>query len=78
MAMTKFSKSFAAFPSSVRKNSLPLFLFFRLTKMEKVYGSIADKPEWIKLEFLMEPQYHICYLQEWMPRELDHLGDGLP
>jgi hypothetical protein len=54
MAMSKFSKSTAALSPSVREN--PPFLFFsKVKKVDKVDGPDADKSEWIKLEFLMDP-----------------------
>jgi hypothetical protein len=56
MAMSKFSKSSAALPPSVCKNSHPLIPFVsKVKKMNKVDGTDADKSEWIKLEFLMDP-----------------------
>jgi hypothetical protein len=54
MALSKFSNSSAALPPSVQKNT-PIFLFPKLKKMDKVDGTDADKSEWIKLEFLMDP-----------------------
>jgi hypothetical protein len=52
MAMSKFSKSSASLPPSVHKNpSLNLIL----KKMDKVDGPDAGKYDWIKLEFLMDP-----------------------
>jgi hypothetical protein len=54
MAMSKFSKSTAALPFSVRKNPHIPF-FFKVKKVDKVNGPDADKSEWIKLEFLMDP-----------------------
>jgi hypothetical protein len=52
MAMSKFSKSTAALPPSMREN-LPPIPF--VSKVKKVDGPDADKSEWIKLEFLMVP-----------------------
>jgi hypothetical protein len=54
MAMSKFSKSAAALPPSVRENH-PIPFVSKVKKMDKVDGPDADKSEWIKLEFLMEP-----------------------
>jgi hypothetical protein len=54
MAMSKFSKSAAALPPSVRENPLPPIPFVsKVKKMDKVDGTDAEKYEWIKLEFLM-------------------------
>jgi hypothetical protein len=52
--MSKFSKSSTALPLSVHENP-PFLLFPRVKKMDKVDGTDADKSEWIKLEFLMDP-----------------------
>jgi hypothetical protein len=52
--MSKFSQSAAALPSSVRKNP-PILFVSKVKKMNKVDGPDADKSEWIKLEFLMDP-----------------------
>jgi hypothetical protein len=54
MAMSKFSKSAATLPSSVRENP-PLPFISKVKKMDKVDGTDADKSDWIKLEFLMNP-----------------------
>jgi hypothetical protein len=56
MTMSKFSKSFAALPPFVLK-SLPSPHPFvsKVKKMDQVDGPDADKSEWIKLEFLMDP-----------------------
>jgi hypothetical protein len=56
MAMSKFSKYFAG-PHSVQENSKPSTISFvsKVKKMEKVNGPETDKSEWIKLEFLMDP-----------------------
>jgi hypothetical protein len=53
MAMSKFSKSAAALPPSVREN-LPIPFVSKVKKMDKVDRPDADKSEWIKLEFLMD------------------------
>jgi hypothetical protein len=53
MAMSKFSKSAADLPPSVRKKTP--FLFFKVKKVDKVDGPDADKSELINLEFLMDP-----------------------
>jgi hypothetical protein len=56
MAMSKFSKSAAALPFSVRKNPPPPIPFdSKMKKMDMVDGTDADKSECIKLEFLMDP-----------------------
>jgi hypothetical protein len=55
MAMSKFSKSAAALSPSVRENPPPIRFVSKVKKMDKVDGPDADKSEWIKLEFLMDP-----------------------
>jgi hypothetical protein len=57
MAMSKFSKSSVALPPSVRENPPPSPIPFvsKVKKMDKVDGTDADKSDWIKLEFLMDP-----------------------
>jgi hypothetical protein len=57
MAMSKFSKATAALPASVHKNAPPHPIPFvsKVKKVDKVDGPDADKSEWIKLEFLMDP-----------------------
>jgi hypothetical protein len=56
MAISKFSKSTTALPPSVRENPLPTIPFVsKVKKVDKVDGPDADKSEWIKLEFLMDP-----------------------
>jgi hypothetical protein len=88
MDIRKFSKSTAALPPSVRENPppLPTIPFVsKVKKMEEVDGPDADKSEWIKLEFLMDPDNPAsgskysqqCYLQGWIPRGLYQVGDGL-
>jgi hypothetical protein len=52
--MSKFSKSADALPPSVLGNSSIHFVS-NVKKMDKVDGPDADKAEWIKLEFLMDP-----------------------
>jgi hypothetical protein len=55
--------------------------------MDKVDGTDVGISEWIKLEFLMDPDNPalrpqvlptVCYLQGWMSRGLDQVGDDLP
>jgi hypothetical protein len=53
MAMSKFSKSTASLPPSVHENPIPFVS--KVKKMDKVDGPDTDKSEWIKLEFLMDP-----------------------
>jgi hypothetical protein len=56
MAMNKFSKSSASLPPSVsEKPPLSIPVVSRVKKMDKVDGPDADKSEWIKLKFLMDP-----------------------
>jgi hypothetical protein len=52
--LSKFSKSAAALPPTVRKNP-PIPFVSKVKKMEKVDVPDADKSDWIKLEFLMDP-----------------------
>jgi hypothetical protein len=54
MAMSKFSNSTAALPPSLRENP-PIPFVSKVKKVEKVDGTDTDKSEWIKLEFLMDP-----------------------
>jgi hypothetical protein len=54
MAMSKFSKSTAALPPSVCERT-PIPYVSKVKKMDKVDGTEANKAEWIKLEFLMDP-----------------------
>jgi hypothetical protein len=70
----------------VRKNPFIPFVS-KVKKVDKVDGPDADKSEWIKLEFphgSRQPSlnFHVLptvfYLQGWMPRGLDQVGDGLP
>jgi hypothetical protein len=53
MAMSKFSKSAATLSPSVCKNPPPI-TFVSKKKLDKVDGTDTDKPERIKLEFLMD------------------------
>jgi hypothetical protein len=55
MAMSKFSKFAPALPPSVCENSPPIPFVSKVKKVDKVDGPDADKPEWIKLEFLTDP-----------------------
>jgi hypothetical protein len=55
MAMSNFSKSAAALPPSMRENPSPISFVSKVKKMDKVDRPDADKSEWIKLEFLMDP-----------------------
>jgi hypothetical protein len=54
MIMSKVSKSAAALPPSMRKNALIPFVS-KMKKIDKVDGPDKDKCEWIKLDFLMDP-----------------------
>jgi hypothetical protein len=54
METIKFSKSAAALPPSVHEKP-PIPFVSKVKKMVKVDGTDADKSEWIKLEFLMDP-----------------------
>jgi hypothetical protein len=56
MAMSKFSKSSTALPPSVCENPLPPIPFVsKVKETDKVDGTDVEKSEWIKLEFLMDP-----------------------
>jgi hypothetical protein len=55
MTMSKFSESAAALPSSVCKKPPPIPFVSKLKKVDKVDGTDVEKSEWIKLEFLMDP-----------------------
>jgi hypothetical protein len=55
MAMTKFSKYSAALPPSVSENPPPIPFAPKVKKINMFYRPDADKSEWIKLEFLMDP-----------------------
>jgi hypothetical protein len=55
MSMSKFSKSAAALSPSVRENPSPIPFVSKVKKVDKVDGPDADKSEWIKLEFLIDP-----------------------
>jgi hypothetical protein len=55
MAMSKFSKSAAALPPSVRENPPPIPFVSKVKKIDKVDGPDTKNTEWIKLELLMNP-----------------------
>jgi hypothetical protein len=55
MTMSKFSNYSAAVPPSVREKSTLIPFVSKLKKMDEVDGPDIDKSEWIKLEFLMDP-----------------------
>jgi hypothetical protein len=55
MAMSKFSKSAAALQPSVPENPPPIPFASKVKKMDMVGGTDKDKSEWIKLEFLIDP-----------------------
>jgi hypothetical protein len=52
--MSKVSKYTATLPPSVYENP-PIPFVSKVKKVDKVDGPDADKSEWIKLEFLMDP-----------------------
>jgi hypothetical protein len=54
MPMSKSSKSSAALPPCLREN-LHIRFVSMMKKMDNVDGPDADKSDWIKLEFLMDP-----------------------
>jgi hypothetical protein len=59
-----------------------------MKKMEKVDGTDADKSEWIKLEFLMDPNNQVLsskysrqfsiFKENENSRGLNEVGNGLP
>jgi hypothetical protein len=57
MAMSKFFQILCCFASfSVCARTPPPISFVsKVKKMDKVHGTDTDKSEWIKLEFLMDP-----------------------
>jgi hypothetical protein len=57
MAMSRISKSSTALRPSVREATPSPHIPFvsKVKKMDKVDGPDADKSEWIKLQFLMDP-----------------------
>jgi hypothetical protein len=56
MAMSKFSKSSAALLPSVHETPPPPFhLVSKVKNMDNIDGPDMDKSEWIKLEFLINP-----------------------
>jgi hypothetical protein len=55
MAVSKFYKYSTALTPSVCKYPPSPFLFLKVKKMDNLDGPDADKSEWIKLEFLMDP-----------------------
>jgi hypothetical protein len=56
--MSKLSKSSAALPPSVRDPPTHTHIPFasKVKKIDKVDGTDANMSEWIKLEFLMDPE----------------------
>jgi hypothetical protein len=76
MAMSKFSKSSAALPLSVRKNPPPILFISKVKKMDKVDGPKTDKNETIKLEFLMDPDNPAC--DSKYSRQFAIFKDGCP
>jgi hypothetical protein len=55
MAMSRFYKSSAALTPSMREISPPIPFISKVKNMDKGDGPNTDKSEWIKLEFLMDP-----------------------
>jgi hypothetical protein len=51
--MGKLSKYYATLTPSMRKNSIPFVS--KVKNMGKVDGPDAEKSEWIKLDFLIDP-----------------------
>jgi hypothetical protein len=76
MAMSKFSKSTAALPPSVCDKPSPIHFVSKVKKVDKVDGTDADKSEWIKLEFLMDPD--IPAMGSKYTQQLAILKDGCP
>jgi hypothetical protein len=63
----------------VQKLPPPIPFVSKVKKLNKVDVPNTDKSEWIKLDFLMDPDNPASkYLQGWMPRGLNQVGDGLP
>jgi hypothetical protein len=66
--MNTFSKTPASLLPCLAKNlSSPLFIFLKVKNMDKVDGPKANKTEWKKLKFLMDPDsppykysLHLC------------------
>jgi hypothetical protein len=54
MAMSKFSESSAALPLSVLENA-PIPFIYKVKTLDRADGPDADKSEWIKLKFFMDP-----------------------
>jgi hypothetical protein len=77
MAMGKFSKSSAALTPSVHNNTPhPIPFENKVKKMDKVDGTNKDKSEWIKLEFLMDPDNQA--LGTKYSRQFSIFKDGCP
>jgi hypothetical protein len=55
MAMSKFSNIRRCFASFCLREPPPIPFVSKLKKMDKVDWNDADKSEWIKSEFLMDP-----------------------
>jgi hypothetical protein len=75
MAMSKFSKSAAALPPSVRENP-PHSFCFQGEEDGQVDGPDVDKSDWIKLEFLMDPDNPA--LDSKYSRQFSIFKDGCP
>jgi hypothetical protein len=56
MAVSKVSKSAAAVPPSVHEKTPPIPFVSKVMKVDKVDWTETDKSEWIKLEFIMDPE----------------------
>jgi hypothetical protein len=75
MAVSKFSKSSAAFPPSVQEKPSPLSSFVSMVmKIKKVDGPDVDKSEWIKSEFLLDQDNPASYSK--YPRQFVIFKDG--
>jgi hypothetical protein len=60
----------------VYKNPLPIPLVSKVKKLEKVDGPDADKSEWIKLDFLINP-YETASFSKYS-RQFAIFKDGCP
>jgi hypothetical protein len=56
MAMSKFSKSAAALNPFFVQDPPSIPFVSKVKKMDKVDGTDAGKSEWVKLEFLIDPE----------------------
>jgi hypothetical protein len=69
----------------LHKNLPRIPFVFKVKKVDKVDGPDTDKSEWIKLEFLMNPDIpaskysrQFAIFKDGCPGAVDQVGDGLP